>query len=182
MQISKNNALTSREYALIEELVVWGAKIKDINWIVGLPKAELYAKNYYRKLGSRPPNGLPGTATTKTVRIEKKMQYFALAVRYQNLLIEGIERKEAMLSVYRLHWSEYGQDEIQNVKPSTWFSTSKRIDCGIEHVITCTTCGGRYLLSIDASQDPKDRCVWCNHILSLHIFRKANKTSVLLKK
>jgi hypothetical protein len=180
MRISKFKALTSKEYALIEELVIWGTKIKDINWIIGLPKTELYAKNYYKKLGLRPPNGLPGTATAKTVRLEKKMQYFALAVRYKNLLIEGVNRNDAMLSVYRLHWNEYGSDEVQNVKPSTWFSTSKRIDCGVEHVITCTTCGGRYILCVDTVQDPKDRCVWCNHILSKHIFRKDTKTDVLL--
>jgi hypothetical protein len=182
MQISKSRTLTSKEYALIEELVTWGSKIKDINWIIGIPKTELYAKNYYKKMGQRPPNGLPGSATAKTVRLEKKMQYFALAVRYKNLLAEGIDRNEAMLSVYRLHWSEYGYDEIQKVKPSTWFSTSKRIDCGLEHIVSCTTCGGQYILSVDAFQDPKDRCVWCNHILSKHIFRKAIKNYVLLKK
>lgn len=159
MSITKHKALASKEFALIEELVIWGTKIKDINWIVGLPKTELYAKNFYKQLGQRPPNGLPGSATAKTVRIEKKMQYFALAAQYSNLLEEGIDRTQAMLSVYRLHWSEYGSDEIQNVKPSTWFSTSKRIDCGLEHIISCTTCGGKYLLSVGVYQDPRERCV-----------------------
>ena len=109
----KQKTLSSKEYALIEELVIWGTKIKDINWIVGVPKTELYAKNYYKKLGIRPPNGLPGSASAKTLRVEKKMQYFALATQYVSLLSEGVARNEAMLSVYRLHWKEYGDDEIQ---------------------------------------------------------------------
>ena len=47
MQLSKKR-LTSKEFALIEELVEWNTKIKDIVWIIGSEKAELYAKHCYK--------------------------------------------------------------------------------------------------------------------------------------
>ena len=170
-----SKSLTSKEYALIEELVFWGTKIKDIVWIVAFPKTELYAKHMYKKVGLRPPNGLPGSSTAKTVKIEKKMQFSVMASQYIALVNDGIEKKEAMLSVYRLHWQEYGKDESQNVKPSTWFSTAKNIDCGIEVVLSCTTCGGKYILTSSITQEVNDRCILCNHILPIHIFKNAKK-------
>ena len=36
--------LNSKDYLLIEELVDWETKIKDITWIINSSKAELYAK------------------------------------------------------------------------------------------------------------------------------------------
>ena len=179
MQGYKHKSLTSKEYSLIEELVEWGSKIKDIVWIVGLPKTVLYAKQYYKRIGIRPPNGLPGTSTAKTVKLEKKMQYSAMAVQYKNLLNDGINKREAMLSVYRLHWVEYGHDEIQNVKPSTWFSTTKNLDCGIEELISCLTCGGKYILAVDVVQEITDKCIWCNHTLKFHDFKKSGKKEFL---
>jgi len=182
MQGYKNKSLTSKEFSLIEELVEWGSKIKDIVWIVGLPKTELYAKQYYKRMGIRPPNGMPGTSTAKTVKLEKKMQYSAMAVQYLNLLDDGIGKKEAMLSVYRLHWIEYGHDEIQNVKSSTWFSTTKNIDCGIEELISCLTCGGKYILGVDIIQEVTDRCIWCNHLMTFHNFKKPIKKGVFIQR
>ena len=103
------------------------------------------------------------------------MQFSVMASQYIALVNDGIEKKEAMLSVYRLHWQEYGKDESQNVKPSTWFSTAKNIDCGIEVVLSCTTCGGKYILTSSITQEVNDRCIWCNHILPIHIFKNAKK-------
>ena len=84
-----------------------------------------------------------------------------------------------MLSVYRLHWVEYGHDEIQNVKPSTWFSTTKNLDCGIEELISCLTCGGKYILAVDVVQEITDKCIWCNHTLKFHDFKKSGKKEFL---
>jgi hypothetical protein len=44
--------LNSKDYQLIEELVDWETKIKDIAWIINSTKAELYAKKCYKKMES----------------------------------------------------------------------------------------------------------------------------------
>ena len=106
MQLSKKR-LTSKEFALIEELVEWNTKIKDIVWIIGSEKAELYAKHCYKELGIRPPNGIPGSATAKSIKLGVRMQYSALAVEYINAIKRGNARNDAMLTVYRLFWKEF---------------------------------------------------------------------------
>jgi hypothetical protein len=42
--------LNAKDYLLIEELVEWETKVKDIIWIINSSKAELYAKQCYKKM------------------------------------------------------------------------------------------------------------------------------------
>lgn len=165
--------LNSKDYLLIEELVDWETKIKDITWIINSSKAELYAKQCYKKNGLRPPNGVPGSASTKSLKLEIRMQYSALAVEYKNAIDHGIDRNEAMLSVFRLYWKmNQAYPKINKIKSSVWISTTKNIDCGIEELVTCFKCSGQYLLDSNITQLLSDRCMWCNHILPIHIFKK----------
>jgi len=165
--------LNSKDYFLIEELVDWETKIKDITWIINSSKAELYAKQCYKKNGLRPPNGVPGSASTKSLKLEIRMQYSALAVEYKNAIDHGIDRNEAMLSVFRLYWKmNQAYPRINKIKSSVWISTTKNIDCGIEELVTCFKCSGQYLLDSNITQLLSDRCIWCNHILTIHIFKK----------
>jgi Flagellar transcriptional activator (FlhC) len=158
---------------LIEELVSWETKIKDISWIICSPKAELYAKQCYKKLGKRPPNGVPGSASTKSLKLEIRMQYSALAAEYQNAINNGNNRNQAMLSVFRVYWElNNSSSKTNKIKSSVWISTTKNIDCGIEELVTCYKCSGRYLLDSNVLQTLNDKCIWCNHTLPIHLFRK----------
>jgi len=170
MQLSKKR-LTSKEFALIEELVEWNTKIKDIVWIIGSEKAELYAKHCYKELGIRPPNGIPGSATAKSIKLGVRMQYSALAVEYINAIKRGNARNDAMLTVYRLFWKEF-KNQKSIAKSSIWISTSKNIDCKIEELILCGACGGQYLISSSVAQYCNEVCLWCNHSMPMHLFSK----------
>ena len=166
--------LNSKDYQLIEELVDWETKIKDIAWIINSTKAELYAKKCYKINGIRPPNGVPGSASTKSLRLDIRMQYSALAVEYKNAIDQGIERKEAMLTVFRLYWKDNINTPRKNrIRSSVWISTTRNLDCGIEEIVACFKCSGKYLLDSNITQQFTDRCIWCNHLVPTHIFKKA---------
>ena len=169
--------LNAKDYLLIEELVEWETKVKDIIWIINSSKAELYAKQCYKKNGVRPPNGVPGSASTKSLRLELKMQYSALAVEYANAIENGINRIEAMLTVFRMYWKlNFNIPKKNKIKASVWISTTRNINCGIEELVTCYKCSGKYLLDSNVIQLSSDRCIWCNHLIPKHIFKNGLNT------
>lgn len=158
--------LTSKEFALIEELVMWGVKVKQIVLILHNPAAEIYAKKRYQAIGVRPPNGVQGSAVSKALKLTMKMHYASLARQYQNCLARDMDRRDAMLSVYRLYWREYRQSPSEDkVKASIWISTTRNLDVGIEALQECHSCGGSQLITVDALPDLNAQCMWCNHPL-----------------
>jgi len=173
LKMLNKRILKAKDYLLIEELVEWETKIKDITWIINSSKAELYAKQCFKNIGKRPPNGVPGSASTKSLKLEIRMQYSALAVEYVNSIYNGINRNEAMLSVFRLYWHvNLDTPKINKIKSSVWITTTKNIDCGIEELVTCFKCLGQYLLDSNIIQSSSDKCIWCNHVIPKHIFKK----------
>jgi hypothetical protein len=166
-------SLTPHEHGLIEEMVTWGTKVKDIAWALQQhPDAEKYAKRYYKEVNVRPPNGVPGSATSPSLRTPVRMQYAALACAYLNAIEREMAHKDAALAVFRLHWQAYQAQKPQDqIKSSVWLTTARNLDCGIEELVTCGCCGGKYLLQRHAFQEHDMRCMWCNHAVPHHAFR-----------
>jgi hypothetical protein len=174
--------LNAKDYQLVEELVEWETKVKDIIWIINSSKAELYAKQCYKKNGVRPPNGVPGSASTKSLRLDLRMQYSALAVEYVNALDNEIHRIEAMLTVFRMYWNlNFNVPKKNKIKASVWISTTRNINCGIEELVTCYKCSGKFLLDSNVIQLKSDRCIWCNHLIPKHIFKTVINTQFSMK-
>lgn len=171
MSITKG--LTPQESGLIEEMVLWGTKVKDIAWALhNHPAAEKHAKRYYKEIQVRPPNGVPGSATSPSLRHTVRMQYAALACAYLNAIEREMPHKEAALAVFRVHWQENKDQKPQDhIKSSVWLSTARNLDCGIEELVTCGACGGKYLLQRHAIQDYDTHCMWCNHAIPMHQFK-----------
>lgn len=92
---------------MVEELVLWDAKVKDIQWLCETSDAEKLARSLYARMGKRPPNGVIGSATSRGLRLFTKLQYTALAAEFVAAVESGMNDKDAMVCVYRRYWSEY---------------------------------------------------------------------------
>lgn len=171
--------LTSCEFGLIEELVLWNTKINCIKWILGHPGAALYAQKRYKALGVRPPNGMAGSAVSRGLKLTTRMQYSSMAKQYQNCLARGMDRREAMLSIYRLYWREYRQlPAEEKVKSSIWVDTTRRLDCRTAAIQECHSCGGSHLVGNEELPDRNARCMWCNHQMPIFDFDHSNRRAL----
>jgi hypothetical protein len=174
--------LRPHELALIEEMVIWGTKVKDIGWVVRKPKAENIARKLYAEIGRRPPNGAPGSATSNGLLLSVRMQYVALAAEYQDAVKRGTDRNDAMLAVYRgHHWSHMAQSAESRVSPSIWMELSRRLDCGLTDLVRCGKCGGQHVVERETAHE-LSKCMWCQHSMPVHQFAPHRSLAYRLQK
>ncbi|MGH8435375.1 MAG: hypothetical protein ACRERX_13050 [Pseudomonas sp.] len=162
--------LSATDVAKIGEMVTWGTKIKDIGWVVRKPQAENYARKLYAAMNKRPPNGAPGSATSKSLKLTDRMQYVALAAEYQDAVKRGTDRNDAMLAVYRQHFQWLRAQPPENrISSSIWMELSRKLDCRIARLVRCGCCGGQHVVEKETVRD-MPKCMWCSHSMPVHQF------------
>lgn len=165
MRSSSPILLSAHDVALVNELVVWGARVKDIVWVVRLEEAELLARKLYEIMRKRPPNGPMGSATSRGTRLHERMQFAALATQYRDALERHTDRTEAMLAVYRSYFASLPPAHEGQLCVSVWMDLTRRLDTDMCGLVRCSGCGGRHVVDRDAANDLKS-CMWCNQSMT----------------
>lgn len=169
--------LTAAQLSLVEELVAWRAKVKDIVWVVRCPAAAGHARRLYGAHGVRPPNGVAGSATSRCLTQVERKAYVSMAAAYELALERGVPRREAMLATYRNQWRAQGAAQGPRLNASTWISLTRDLDCGNCELVRCGACGGQRLEERAAPREAV-RCIWCGALLPAHTFAaQARKTA-----
>ncbi|MBI2770584.1 MAG: hypothetical protein HYX47_13240 [Burkholderiales bacterium] len=185
-----HHPLPAAQIALIEELVSWRCKIKDIEWILRANGKDVAAcaRAIYAALPAkgdrRPPNGSTGSATSMQLRISDFQQYVSIATDYQNLLSRGVPRDDAMLAAFRFYYLEMRTsegDDDGRVNASAWFLLSRHLDVGNAALIRCISCSGLHLVE-RISDRTKGKCSWCSGKLGFHNFARRPTYSAAVAK
>jgi hypothetical protein len=176
------NALPAEQVELIEELVSWRCRIKDIEWILRAEggDVEACARALYVGLQQRPPNGAMGTATSVHLSVSQFNEYTAIATDYQNLLRRKVPRDDAMLVAYRFYFQTLRREAKVRADPSVWFRLSRFLDAGNAALVRCMTCSGMHLVE-RISERNASKCSWCGGKLGFHSFGRpsyGNSSSV----
>lgn len=161
--------LSAAQIGLIEELVTWRCKIKDIEWILRAQgkDVEACARAIYasqpNKEDRRPPNGATGSATSMHLRVSDVQQYVSIASDYQCMLQRGVDRDQAMLAAYRFFFqgTHHAVTDGERVNASTWFLLSRHLDVGNAQLVRCNSCSGVHLVE-RISDRSKVKCSWCS--------------------
>jgi len=174
-----HHPLPAAQIALIEELVSWRCKIKDIEWIMCAQGRDVAAcaRAIYAALPNkddrRPPNGSTGSATSMHLRISEFQQYVSIATDYQNLLSRGVPRNDAMLAAYRFYFLEMRRSAVDDgrVNASAWFLLSRHLDLGNAALVRCISCSGLHLVERISDRN-NGKCSWCSGKLGFHSFAR----------
>ena len=169
----KLRTLSSDRVRMVEELVLWDAKVKDIQWLCETSDAEKLARSLYARMGKRPPNGVIGSATSRGLRLFTKLQYTALAAEFVAAVESGMNDKDAMVCVYRRYWSEYhARPGEASVSVSLWFSLARELNAKITNLWRCIGCGAQHL-ETEGQGRLNLRCPWCERQLPRSQFQRS---------
>jgi hypothetical protein len=167
-------ALTAEQVKLVEELVSWRCRIKDIEWILRAEGSDVEscARAMYAGLQQRPPNGAMGTATSVHLSVSQFHEYTVIATDYQNLLKRQVPRDDAMLVAYRFYFQSLRRDAKVRADPSVWFRLSRFLDTGNAALVRCMKCSGMHLVE-RISERNASKCSWgCGGKLGFHSFAR----------
>lgn len=154
----------------IDELVEWGAKTKDIVYLlrdsdVQEAKLTAYVRYCYEQLGRRPPNGL--TASPAKVRITLRRHYTLMCTDYMNLIKRGVGDMDAILAAYRWHWQRVRSPALgDRCDPGTWFQLVRGLKKRQYKLLHCDSCRAASITNLDATR-LNYTCIWCNSAFKL---------------
>lgn len=160
------HSLNASEISQVQELVMWGTKVKQIAGFFpsSASEATKYAYKCYKQLKRSPPVGLPGGATSQVLKLVVKMQYASLANQFELAIARGMSVRDAQIYVLRAHYEDDAVRALSDsIKTSVWFDVAKSL-IERECVVTeCDSCGGKNIHNIAKSLSKTPVCLWCGH-------------------
>ena len=171
--------LTGSEINQIQEMVLWGLRIKQITkFFIHAPvEAEKRAKHCYKILGISPPRGQLGIVHSTKLKLTVRMQYAAMSNQYKICVERGMDTLQAQLLVFRLHWNEFrALPPESRVKGSVWIDTvNHSLMVDYARYRPCGSCGGMHIRVKDEPINLSAKCMWCSASLPIGNFNDIPK-------
>ncbi len=138
------SSVLARQVGLAEALCRLGARPPVVADLTRLQNRALIGRLYLQCVGQRAPSGLLPSDSRKFVQSRAlKLQASVLALAYEGLVRQGLDRAEALLVAHRVYLAVFGERAQFNINRSWCLVQSLRIR--ELQMVACRWCGSRFI-------------------------------------